>query len=1693
MVTAYDLKPIAQKSKETEEDAQDHGTSPHSCLVSYRDVLRPVAPGDDSNIRIEYTCVHISYQYLVCGSNTGVVDVYRHDGAGGNCRLQKALIPPKGSQHVNVKVTCIKLDPTQRILAVGNILGAVNVLLLNFDGGQPQRLLHSHILHQGSVRCLAWDDLGQRLYSGCDGGTVVEMLLARHDGPSEHGAGGGDSVAGGGRGGSPGRRSLGPLLGLFQASPSSSVLHQEESDTVQLIFLAVTGPLPSGMQRAGDIPADGILLASHARRCNVHLLNRTLSRSLLYSIQVEGGGTATSGKSIYGATLQPLMDSRGQQLEKLYLYVGRPRDRFWVIDLGSENAVQTLAPLLVPTPLPADHDPADGEQKDAESARNAPSAGPFGGRLVMTRFPPPGGPCLLSWSHSGGLALISLERLQTLPIWGGGAYDLAVLPGSGAVLTLAVLRGREKAVGMLNVSLEPADGTDGRAAERREAAALLQRAWRSQHARQAEKMRLNMERVLGAVREVGERARTHLSLPSEQHASQEPSAVPGSDPGAAKLLGEAEALCADVRQFLARAAPASDAALGKSALDSTSSKLMAMAEELLLESRRVLFPRDECAASPRISEYNSGSVTALPSAMADLRETPVLYGGLGQRWRERQEGEVAGSGIASLSRVAGVEELEGGGANVGSAISALAALEYEVQLVASGGLGLDLAFVGNGVVVRGLAFLADGRPSPAQLCGRIRAGDALLAVNGIALEPLALKDKLGVLLALAREEDTEILLRFMAKEASSWTRSLVGLGLGGAGGSGGGPAKEERSPSRPGGEPSSLSFPPSQAPAALMQDQERAIEKILEMGVTLPKHGLSNGADQLRHQQSLIQHFLTSTLLPWKSKIREEEEKSRSTQQKCAIAASEKKRWGEFFRSDMSLGLVLAAEEMENDLDRIARDVRTLWTTMDRANDSRFYDDQHFGALLSRVQALASNPPADLKMSLERCSAHARIKAGGRTPRDIAREYLGLLYFKDLLRTTTFHSQGKAAITSKKGIEYRAKKDEELEPKESSAALYEASMPESSPCSPIQVYLEAVPLTDVLAELSDGVRENIEQVGKESQDLEAAMEVLTHVLEATLAEMVGCAGDKVAAEDFPFLAGGKPWPPVQLTHVTGMAIAVQQAHAILSSSETMLQEWLRCFQPLPPSQRHMIWDSSDSFLSQHIHPDDAEMIRQHHLLTCELATLYFQMHTVWPLLEKSVSTKEQRSEKDDNRDGTEEVRLDIAGGCAVLDGGGRFDASLGILHVGSRRGERMPTQWQEEEALAFLEEYGAYVMLEGAVKACLARGFELALWYLVRNLGPQEGRFQQAEKALVQRLTANKEDELALVRHVQETAFPLSLAVAILPEVVASPSFGTPTVVTELHRVFFPHLRPWLIRNILAARGKEKVKVDPYAGHTFATAALLITRNVDEAWRDYHTTAGLKAITATGQDVGRTALSPLDDLISPMRCLSTTIAAAKEGNAPPISDEGSGVPRLQAALRQRLELLRRAIVAGDLMTRIQTHIWDMGSASSAVAGLNVLPPSLLGIALVENGTRGPQLSTHTPSKEEGMREPPAFSVGIERDGAKTPSTCAWNPVEGQGGVGIVHDLAEEYLCGVCQLDCCREVVRSRPTRHRGHEHGTEEVRRLNGDAEGVSGEGCSGAGDGKSIVFFTCGHAFHSLCLQEKACVVCLRGNFPPL
>ncbi len=1699
--------PPAHDDEAAGEDAEDAEAAldqplpplpPPPCVLAYRDLLRPVSPQEGGDtIRVEYTCVDVSSRYLLCGSNTGVVDIYQHDGTGGDCRLLKALVPPKRSQHTNVKVTCVKLDPAQRALAVGNILGAVNVLLLDFsEGGRAQKMLHSHAHHQDAVRCLAWDDVGQRLFSGCDGGVIVETKLPRQGEAGGESGGAGNHAAGpgGGSGGLSGGRQLGPLMALFQTC-SSAVWYREESELLQLAFHAVSGPLPKGMQRPGDPPADGLLLASHFRRCNLHLVNRGFAKSLLYSIQVEGGGTASSGRTIFGAALQPIMDAANARLEKLYLYVSRPQGKFWKVDLGSTNPVKTLAPGLVVLETP-------GEEGTAPMPI-VPLA--LGGRLMLSSFPAPMGDCLASWTYGGGLYLVALDEEQAVSLWADGIHDVAVL--RGAPMKLALLHGRDKAVGMLEVSAarvkEAGGEREGRPHEQ-QAASVLQRAWRKHR---AQALQRRMEELLEAIHGAEQRSRAayanmaqqqqqQLLLLQENKASgrrgmgvQDPEGAGGEmDTQTAALLQEVELVCGDARQFLStlstteeEASAPSNATTGSSLLDPASLALVEMVDKVLLESQRLLAP------PPREPDV---AAKAPSTANPSVEIKPLVYKQVGRRWKERQ-GEAA-TAVAESPRsvVVGVQEIVTGEAGVGTAISALAALEYEVRLVASSGLGLDLAFVGSGVVVRELAFLADGRPSPAQLCGRIRPGDALLAVNGVLLEPLSLKDKLGVLLALAGEDDTEIALRFMAKEASSWSRSLVGLGLGG-GGAGGSTTSSETDlwaetpplqlpPPPPQPTPPPASPLTSETPTATTteEQQRRAMEKVVELGLVAPKSaGSATGAEH----QSMVQQFLTSTLLPWKYRFWDEGGKGGAADLLGGGhggGGCGRKKWGEFGWSDANLGLVLAPEELGNDLERIAQDVQNVWITEERAHESHFYDeDHHFSALLGRQQAGVDAAATSLLLSDKQKKLLALHRAWGRErhgKRDIAREYLGLLYFKDLLKMSA--ARGKR--TSGSSLEEEVEEDggnEETDVFGASGAFLSATGGVGTVSAPMQVYLEAVPLSDVLAELGN---EGVESGEEELQDLDGAMEVLSRVLQATLAEMVGAARESATG----LAAVSKPWPPIQLTHVTGMAVAVQQAHAILASSETMLQEWLRCFQPLSPTQRHMIWESSASFLSQHIHPDDADMIQQHHLLTCELVTLYFQMHTVWSLLEKNVRRPEAGAGSGGGGGGggggTEEVRLCVSWGRQEEGCEDTFDTALGVLHVASARGQVRPTQWKEEEALTFLEEYGAYVMLEGVVKACLARGFERALWWVLRDLAPREERFQVAEKALVQALKANMEDGAALVRQVKETEYPLSLAVALLPKVVASSSFSTSTIVAEVHCAFFPDLRPWLIRSVLAAKEKEK-------DHTsaFAAAALIIINGVDEAWHSCLRAVGIQK-AAGQQEEGEE--EDRDEKSAPARPPPPGVPILSEEESFLGLDEATtDVPALQEALRRRLTLLRRAISAGDLMTCIQTHIWDTTAASSS--GRACLPPVLLGAALVEaaaadtlDGHTNPYPTSSRGSQASGRKRlasmPVPLKEGLEEEDAATP-----DPIEGRGGVGVAINLQNEYVCGVCQLPCCSSGAGGAgPEGWRGSYLLMDE-----GDADEEHGRDTP-------VLLFTCNHLYHSHCLPEQACVLCLRDNFFP-
>jgi hypothetical protein len=198
-------------------------------------------------------------------SNSGVVDIYEYKRSPERvCRLLRTLAPPRRSRQVNVKVTCVKLDPRGRLLGVANILGHVSVVLLNTGqegANRSHRVIYAHTAHkvsmQGSVedafgrndsaqcdvhlattqeavRCLEWDSEGVRLFSGCEGGLVVETSL-----PQEHveqlllSSNASSSPARAGGRGLAGILSGKPLASLFQG-PSHGTYTRGDSEVLQV-------------------------------------------------------------------------------------------------------------------------------------------------------------------------------------------------------------------------------------------------------------------------------------------------------------------------------------------------------------------------------------------------------------------------------------------------------------------------------------------------------------------------------------------------------------------------------------------------------------------------------------------------------------------------------------------------------------------------------------------------------------------------------------------------------------------------------------------------------------------------------------------------------------------------------------------------------------------------------------------------------------------------------------------------------------------------------------------------------------------------------------------------------------------------------------------------------------------------------------------------------------------------------------------------------------------------------------------------------------------------------------------------------------------------------------------------------------------------------------------------------------------
>ncbi|CAM9702470.1 unnamed protein product, partial [Ectocarpus fasciculatus] len=227
------------------------------------------------------------------------------------------------------------------------------------------------------------------------------------------------------------------------------------------------------------------------------------------------------------------------------------------------------------------------------------------------------------------------------------------------------------------------------------------------------------------------------------------------------------------------------------------------------------------------------------------------------------------------------------------------------------------------------------------------------------------------------------------------------------------------------------------------------------------------------------------------------------------------------------------------------------------------------------------------------------------------------------------------------------------------------------------------------------------------------------------------------------------WPPRELTAALGLVTARQMAHAMRCDAEPLIQIWMRCFTPVDAKHRTKLWGGlapppsvNDRFL---------EAGRWHRQLVCGLVTLYAQVHMSWPFL--------ARPSDDPDAVGLRSLRLETtwfgtvedvgagAGGGGLAEPGsaageekspiGAGSAAVGRFgdrdEAGGGGGERGPSQWDEEKAVGFIQDYGAYLEADALAAAASCREMEWALDEVL-HLAEQCEDYKSKERVLHQLL-----------------------------------------------------------------------------------------------------------------------------------------------------------------------------------------------------------------------------------------------------------------------------------------------------------------------------------------------------------------------
>ena len=127
-----------------------------------------------------FTCIDYAGDLVATGDARGSISFYRIVAKTTRLRPELTLqvIPPADDKLLHVPLTCIRFSPCCQYLSAGTALGCVLVFDLSVTNRLEIKCQHEELHQHKAISALCWSPESTRLFSGCAGGSVVELLFS---------------------------------------------------------------------------------------------------------------------------------------------------------------------------------------------------------------------------------------------------------------------------------------------------------------------------------------------------------------------------------------------------------------------------------------------------------------------------------------------------------------------------------------------------------------------------------------------------------------------------------------------------------------------------------------------------------------------------------------------------------------------------------------------------------------------------------------------------------------------------------------------------------------------------------------------------------------------------------------------------------------------------------------------------------------------------------------------------------------------------------------------------------------------------------------------------------------------------------------------------------------------------------------------------------------------------------------------------------------------------------------------------------------------------------------------------------------------------------------------------------------------------------------------------------------------------